>query len=260
MEIDIIYNEDCYKGIKKIPNNSIDLVIIDPPYKYGIGGGGGAFGSKERNYHEEYLSLYKQTGSTKETERLRINANSQQQREQIRMISNGFDNKILDALVRVMKKINIYIWCSKGQLRQILDYFDNLKCNIDLLTWHKTNPIPTCNNTYLSDTEYLIFAREKGVKVYGNYHTKKKYWVTPANVEDKKKYKHPTIKPLDIIETLIINSSKENDVVLDCFMGSGTTPVACTHTHRHYIGFEIDEKYFDIACQRLDEAEGKSHE
>lgn len=231
MEIDIIYNEDCYKGIKKIPNNSVDLVIIDPPYKYDSGGGGGAFGSKERNYHEEYLSLYKEIGSTRETERLRINANAQQKREILRPVSKGFSIEILDELVRVMKKINIYIWCSKAQLRQILDYFDDKKCNLDLLTWHKTNPTPTCNNTYLSDTEYLIFAREKGVKVYGNYHTKKKYWVTPANVEDKKKYKHPTIKPLDIIKTLIINSSKENDVVLDCFMGSGTTPVACTHTH-----------------------------
>ena len=59
MEIDIIYNEDCYKGIKKIPNNSIDLVIIDPPYKYGIGGGGGAFGSKERKMmRENYLIIF----------------------------------------------------------------------------------------------------------------------------------------------------------------------------------------------------------
>lgn len=218
------------------------------------GGSGGAFGADKEKYHKEYLSLYHKIGSTKETERLRINANAQQQREQIRMISNGFDNKILDELVRVMKKINIYIWCSKGQLRQILDYFDNLKCNIDLLTWHKTNPTPTCNNTYLSDTEYLIFAREKGVKVYGNYHTKKKYWVTPANVEDKKKYKHPTIKPLDIIETLIINSSKENDVVLDCFMGSGTTGVACKELNRNFIGIEIDKKYYDIAKGRIENA------
>ena len=129
-----------------------------------------------------------------------------------------------------------------------------------MLTWHKTNPVPTCNNKYLSDTEYILYFRNGGVPMYGNYETKKKYYVTPTNKEDKQKYKHPTIKPLHIIENLILNSSKENDIVLDCFMGSGTTPVACVNTHRHYIGYEIDENYFDIACQRLDEVEGENNE
>ena len=93
------------------------------------------------------------------------------------------------------------------KIKQIWNYFDEKGCNLDLLTWHKTNPIPTCNNSYLNDTEYLIFAREKGVKVYGTYHTKKKYYVSKANVADKKLYEHPTIKPLEIIKNLVINSS-----------------------------------------------------
>lgn len=130
--------------------------------------------------------------------------------------------------------------------------------NMELLTWHKTNPVPTCNNKYLSDTEYLLFFRETGVKINGSYETKKKYYVTPTNKDDKKQYGHPTIKPLDIIKNLIINSSNEGDVVLDPFMGSGTTPVACVETNRHYIGFEIDQNYFDIACKRLDEVESKT--
>lgn len=71
---------NCYELIKKIPDNSIDLVIIDPPYEFDMGGGGGRFGTKERNYHNEYLSLYHETGSTKETERLRVSANKQKQR------------------------------------------------------------------------------------------------------------------------------------------------------------------------------------
>lgn len=120
------------------------------------------------------------------------------------------------------------------------------------MTWHKTNPIPNHNGTYLSDTEYLVFAREKGVKLYGNYHTKKKYYVTPANVEDKKKWHHPTIKPLDIIKNLIINSSQQGDTVLDCFMGSGTTGVACKELDRNFIGIEIDENYFNIAKERIE--------
>lgn len=242
---------DCLELMKDISDKSVDLVVIDPPYEFDGGGGGGAFGTKKRNYHKEYTSLYKETGSTKDTERLRICANADRHRENLRFISKGFDFSVLDELVRVMKKVNIYVWCSKAQVRKILEYFEDKGCSIDILTWHKTNPTPMCNNTYLSDTEYCIFAREKGVKLYGNYHTKKKYYVTPANVEDKKLYKHPTIKPLDIIKNLIINSSQENDVVLDCFMGSGTTGVACKELNRDFIGIELDENYYNIACERI---------
>lgn len=242
---------NCYELIKKIPDNSIDLVIIDPPYEFDIGGGGGRFGTKERNYHNEYLSLYHETGSTKETERLRVSANKQKQKEQYRFISRGFDFSLLDDLIRVLKKINIYVWCSKKQVGKIIAYFENKKCNIDILTWHKTNPTPTINNTYANDTEYCIFARETGVKIYGNYESKRKYYVTSANVDDKKKFVHPTIKPLEIIKNFAINSSKENDVVLDCFCGSGTTCVACKETGRRFIGMEINEKYYKIAVDRL---------
>lgn len=198
---------DSYKVLKEIKDKSVDLVIIDPPYQFDIGGDGGAFGNKKRNYHKEYLELCKLETPFTETEKTRVKANADEHRGQLRQLSAGFTNDILDELVRVMKKINIYIWCSKAQIKQIWNYFDSKGCNLDLLTWHKTNPIPTCNNTYLNDTEYLVFAREKGVKLYGSYATKKKYYVTKANVADKKIYQHPTIKPLDIIKNLVINSS-----------------------------------------------------
>ena len=255
--INTIQLGDCYELIKKIPDKSIDLVVIDPPYQFcagenghsdiaerkkkskgeiysldtditkrkvgtGYSTGGGCFGTKKRNYHSEinitdvnitperkaYEDYVRKHGKDEESERLRVIANAIDNKANTYFISKGFSNNILDQLCRVMKKINIYIWCSKGQLRQIIDYFDDLGCNLDLLTWHKTNPIPTCNNTYLSDTEYCVFARENGVPLYGNVETKKKYYVTPCNVIDKGKYKHPTIKPLNIIENLIINSSE----------------------------------------------------
>ena len=232
MEYDYIECGDCLELLKQLPDKSVDLVVTDPPYdfmsKHGSNNyaGAGAFGTLGRTYHKE-LS----------------NSN----------IIKGINNDVLDELVRVMKKVNIYIWCNKEQIKQYLDYFKEY--NMELITWHKTNPVPTCSNKYLSDTEYLLFFREKGVKIYGSYETKKKYYVTPTNKEDKKLYQHPTIKPLEIIQNLIINSSQEGDVVLDCFLGSGTTAVAAVNTNRHYIGFELNEEYFDIACKRLDEAE-----
>lgn len=67
-----------------------------------------------------------------------------------------------------------------------------------------------------------------------------------------KAYGHPTIKPLDIIKTLIENSSRKGDLVLDPFIGSGTTAVACKSLGRNYIGFEINEKYYRIANERIE--------
>ena len=59
-----------------------------------------------------------------------------------------------------------------------------------------------------------------------------------------------------MIEELILRHSNKGDIVFDPFLGSGTTAIACVNTGRHYIGFELDPQYYDIACKRLDEAEG----
>ena len=220
---------DCFELIKDIKDNSVDLVVIDPPYEFST----------------KYISNNSDNKSP-------LNKRKNKQAAELKLISSGFDLSILDELNRIMKKINIYIWCSKMQVSKILNYYESKKCNVDILTWHKTNPAPTCNNSYLCDTEYLIFAREKGVKMYGCYETKRKYYVTPTNTKDKKLYKHPTIKPLHIIENLIINSSLENDIVLDCFMGSGTTGAACKKLNRKFIGIELDKDYFEIARNRIE--------
>ena len=225
MKYDYIACGDCLELIKNIPDKSVDLVITDPPYEIFANGSGGAFGKDKRSYHAE-----------------------------VKTLSDGITNEILQELVRVMKKINIYIWCNKNQLRQYINFFEGIGCTTDLLTWHKTNPVPTCNNKYLSDTEYCLYFRKDGVPMYGTYNTKKKYYVTPTNKADKDKYGHPTIKPLDIIQNLVINSSKEGDIVLDPFLGSGTTAVAAANNGRHYIGFEVDMNYFETALNRLEEA------
>ena len=72
-------------------------------------------------------------------------------------------------------------------------------------------------------------------------------------MSDKKKYGHPTIKPLEFIRKVIRNSSVAGDVILDSFMGSGTTAVACILENRNYIGFEVNKKYYDIALKRIEE-------
>lgn len=173
--------------------------------------------------------------------------------KELNVMKDGFTDEILDEMCRVMKKINCYIWCSQKQLLHLIQYFENKKCNWNIITWHKTNPVPACGNKYLTDTEFCLFFREKGIKVYGNYRTKFTFYVTPLNQKDKKKYGHPTVKPQDIIENLIINSSNENDIVLDPFSGSGTALVAAKKLNRQYIGFELEEKYVDVTNERLKE-------
>ena len=110
MRFDYIECGDCIKLLKEIQDNSIDLVVTDPPYEFANNVGGGAFDTNNRNYHAEYQALYKQTGKTEETERLRIRANSKKRAENINHLSKGFDFKVLDECCRVLKKINIYIY------------------------------------------------------------------------------------------------------------------------------------------------------
>lgn len=222
-ELDYIYNEDCYKSLKCVPDKSIDLVYIDIPYLYKNGCGG------------------------KSTLAERI----AKKNLELKNIINGIDFSILDELCRVMKRINIYIWCSKMQINDIMNYFINKGCNFEILVWCKTNPTPTTNNVWLPDIEYCLFFKEKGVKLNDGYDLKHKYYISGANVEDKEKYKHPTIKPLELVKKHILHSTQPNDIVLDCFCGSGTTCVACKELGRRFIGFEIDKEYFNIAIDRL---------
>lgn len=246
---------DSYRLIKDVPDKSIDLVIIDPPYEYTTGGGAGCFGTKKRKYHNEYYKVAINTNSPnkqyKNKGQKRVWEDKKRSREEIKHISSGFDLELLNELDRTLKKINIYIWCSKHQVEPLLKHYLDKDCNIEILTWHKTNPLPTMNNTYANDTEYCIFARENGVPLNGDYETKRKYYVTNINTKDKDKFKHPTIKPLKIIKNFIINLSQKGDIVLDCFSGSGTTCVAAKELNRKFIGIEINPEYYKISLDRL---------
>ena len=222
MEIDRIYNGDCLELMKEIPDKSIDLVVTDPPYLIETSGAG----------------IYKQA--------------DKQYVKELKDIKDGFSTDVLDELCRVMKHINCYFFCSQKQIIPLLDYFvRGKKCNWNLISWHKTNPVPACGNKYLTDTEFVLFFREKGVKIYGSFDTKRTWYATPLNQSDKKLYGHPTCKPLDIVQNFITNSSQEGELVFDPFIGSGTTAIAAIKEKRHYIGMELNKEYYDIACKRV---------
>lgn len=228
-ELNKIYNEDSYKAIKDVPDNSVDLIVIDPPYlvENTNGGTNSKLGKSIR-------------GMNKELE------------DRSETLTQGITNGFLQECIRIQEKINIYIWCNHKQLIQYLDFFVTKNgCKFDLLIWNKTNAIPLYSNKYMTDKEYCLYFRKGGYCNPENYEDAKTVMFNAINKLDKELFNHPTIKPLQMIRKLIKNSSKENDIVADFFIGSGTTAVAAKELNRNFIGFEIDKEFHKIAVDRL---------
>ena len=221
-----IYCEDSYKAIKDLPAHSVDCIYTDIPYLYIVGGGGkSALGER-----------------------------TLKKRKELSDICNGIDYDILNDFVRVLKKINCFIWCSKMQIYDILNFFNELPnktITFEILTWNKTNPTPSTNNVWLPDIEYCLYFREKGVSYNSGYNLKSKWYASPANKIDKDYFAHPTIKPIELVNRHFLLLTQPIDIVVDFFMGSGTTCVACKDIERQYIGFEIEPKWFKVAQDRL---------
>ena len=255
--INTIQLGDCYELIKSIPNKSIDCIYVDVPYLMVSGGAGKSDISKRSSKNKmELLGVGKLYDPNKKpSENLRIAKNKVNQREQLNNsnITTGFDYKeFIKEAFRIMKKCNIFIWCSPMQILDIMNELHKYNKNtIVILTWNKTNPIPTTNNNWLSDIEYCLYLREEGVPLNNGYELKSKWYTSPINQGDKELFKHPTIKPLELVKRHILHTTNDGGVVLDAFAGSGTTCLACKETGRKYIGMEIDKEYYKIAVNRL---------
>lgn len=212
---------DSYKLIKDIPDKSIDCIYVDIPYLSSFSGGG-SLQNKLGNYIKEEVEDF----------------------------SNGIDYSILNEFIRVMKKINCFIWCSKNQILDIMNFFKKYDVDMNILTWTKTNPIPFGSSIWLSDIEYCLhFYKDAGYNIGWEY--KRKNYSSSINQKDKEKYIHPTIKPIQCVKNHLLNLTKEGDIVLDCFSGSGTTCVACKELNRRFIGIEINPEYHKISIDRL---------
>ena len=190
--IDSILNMDCIDGLRQIPDGSVDLIVTDPPYSFDSLSGGGL--ARVRNYFD-----------------------------MIEPMSDGLSDDILNELLRVLKKPNLYIWGNWKAILGYLDYFRDKEVYTNLLSWHKSNPAPLCNNQWLKDTEYCLYIRAKGVRLFGGFHDHRTYWITTNNITQSTKYGHPTVKPLEIIQTMVKNSSE-----------GGGDRVRSFHGFRHY--------------------------
>ena len=216
---DKVVKGDCYELLEGLEANSIDLIVTDAPYV--LNSGSSSFSG---------CKLY---GSDKLSE-----------------ICNGYDvDRFFDLCSRVLKKVNIFAFCSNSQIPDILNWTRNKGLIYNVLIWHKTNAIPFCKYSWKPDIEYIIHIRESGA-CFNGYDSKicsKVY----SSITNPSKFGHPTEKPLPLLSKLISVGSNENDIILDPFLGSGSTIVACQKLNRKAFGFEVKKEYCDIIKKRV---------
>lgn len=148
---------------------------------------------------------------------------------------------------------SVYVWCGTEQVSELRARLVAAGYSTRLGVWEKSNPTPM-NGQYLwlSALECCVYGKRPGAH-FAEF-CKTPIWRGPtAEKED-----HPTPKPVWLMERQILASVKPNGAVLDPFMGSGTTGVACANLGRKFIGIEIERKYFDIACRRIEDAQRQS--
>ena len=162
-------------------------------------------------------------------------------------ITNGFDLSIFLELERICQPFNMFCFCSNKQISKIMQHHEEKGRIVNLLVWHKINAAPFANGVWRGDIEYIIHARDNGAVFQGNAEEKRKVSSYPI-VQDSE---HPTVKPLQLIQKFVQICTTEGQTVLDCYMGSGTTGIACVKTGRNFIGIEKEEKYFNLARQRI---------
>ena len=229
MEINKIYNENCLEGMKRIADGSIDLVVTDPPYKTTARGSYGNVGGmlKKDIVNTGKMFAY----------------------------NNIEPDRFIPEIYRILKEgTHFYLMTNHKNLIKMITTAENAGFYfIKSLIWDKSNKI--MGQAYMSQFEYILFFRKGKFKKINNCGTSD--IISIKNVKHKdsngKNY-HDTEKPVKLMELLVNNSSNENEIVLDPFMGIGTTAIACMNTQRNFIGFEMDKGYYDIACKRIEES------
>ena len=214
---------DCLTEMREIPSASIDLIVTDPPYTM-----------------------------TKRGKSCRPNWMPSN------MGDNVFNGDIPDVKAwmgecyRVLKDgTHFYTFCNTNDILRYLESAKEVGFKMhNIITMIKDTGMP--NRWYLKNCELVLFFRKGKAKPINDMASRD--WIMVNMPTQKTGKMHITQKPLAFITKLVTNSSNVGDVVLDQFMGSGTTGVSCINTGRNFIGIELDEKYFNIAKDRIDKS------
>ena len=254
MKTDIIYNGDCVEKLNaNVDANSVDLIFADPPYNLsgnGLSWKGNKTGGDWYMVDEKWDKM------------------SDQDYVQ-------FTKGWIGACDRVLKdKGAIYVACSYHNIAEVMTALKQLNYKINnIITWCKTNAMPNMTKmVFTHSTEFVVWA-VKGSGWKFNYEEVKKinpdrqkdgrlkqmrdFWELPL-VQGRERLRgengralHPTQKPEEMLKRIILASSNEGDIVLDPFLGSGTTAYIAKKYNRRWIGIEKDEGYVKIARDRM---------
>ena len=225
-----LINGDCLEYMKKIPDNSIDLILTDPPYN---------------------IAQYS-TGNIELPGREALNNNIAE-----------WDNVPLEPkdLLADFKRIikpdgNIFVFTSYNLIGKWHEVFDPEFDTFQFFIWHKTNPAPKIyKNGFLNSCEMVICMWNKGHKWnFTRQNEMHNFFENPICMypERLREPKHPAQKPVKLLKHIINIASNPNDIVFDPFMGVGSTGVACAELGRRFVGCEIDKIYFNAAKERID--------
>lgn len=228
-----IINDDCFSILKKIPDHSIDLILTDPPYN---------------------IAQYS-TGNIKFD--WRADRNNDLAEWDLTKLN---PSDLIDEFKRILSpKGNIFIFCSYNIIGEYHRVFDPAFDTFQFMVWHKTNPVPNFRkSSFLNSCELIISCWNKG-HTWNFTNQKDMHNFIETGIcmgserikgEDGKNL-HPTQKPIAVLEKIIKIASNENDIVLDCFNGVGSTGEAALKHNRKYIGVEIDKTYVEATKKRL---------
>ena len=223
IEPNSLVHGDMLEVMNGIPDKSVDLVLTDPPYRV-ISGGKGTTGDGSPSG-----MLSKNDGKI--------------------FIENDITiSQWGKHIYRVMKdNSHLYVMVNSLNLNQYISELERVGFELhNVLIWKKNNVTPS--RWYMKNAEYILFMR-KGTAVPIN-NPSSKMILEYSNIIGNKL--HPTEKPLGLMEELIFNSSHKGDIVLDVFMGSGTTCLGAKNLGRKYIGIELDKDYFEVAKKRIE--------
>ncbi len=258
METNKIYLGDCLEILdSKVDDGAVDLIFADPPYNLS----GNGLKLIENRTGGAWHMVNEEWDRMNETEYLLFT-----------------ENWVTKAIKKLKDSGSIYVSCTFHNIAEIVLNLkkNGIKIN-NIITWQKSNPMPSLTKrTFTHSTEFIIWG-VKGKNWIFNYEELKNInpdkqingekkqmrdvWNIPI-AQGKERLKgedgralHPTQKPLELLKRIIIASSNEGDVVLDPFLGSGTTAYVACLLNRRYIGIENNQIYFFAALKRLEELE-----
>jgi len=240
-----IINADCMDILKQLPDKCVDLILTDPPYNI-----------SKLNDNRDRSKL--NSPIMRRNKPLNYDFGEWDNMERQEFLD--FTKEWLLQCIRVLRDGGTLISFFNKEDISYLGWVaqDNGMRTRTIYTWHKTNPVPSFRKVnYLSACE-LAWIGSKGDKTwtfnFGRQKDMHNFFETP-NASCYKETEHPTEKPLMLWDNLLRVHSNENDLVLDCFSGSGTTAIACHNLKRRFICIEKDKDYWEASVKRLEDAQ-----